>query len=321
MCRQGGRSPEWWRGHWGCWSPCKPRQSSSRRLLHRIEVHCGGGVHVGQEAVLGANVVLTASTPIIDVRGLSPWSTAAPCHRVRSLPAPVQKRSLQAPTGSLRPHHRWQASTDRKTSLNDVLREQPRGVISGMGASARSVHQTAFLGDVVLATAGMEAWHQSFQRTRFTSWSASPWIACLTIHGWARLGVGQTSEDEGKGLAPVDSVGPKARYDVVINLHRHASGGILTALSMAPIRVGFANNPLAWRFTHRVPHQWGDGTHEVDRIGKLLAPFIEAKNFVRATPLPRGRSHPCRGPGPSAHDARIAMGHQGVARRPIRQGA
>ncbi|MGP1478288.1 MAG: 2,3,4,5-tetrahydropyridine-2,6-dicarboxylate N-succinyltransferase [Capnocytophaga sp.] len=84
------------------------------------------GVRVGKEAVLGANVVLTASTKIIDVTGERPVE----------LKGYVPERSVVIP-GSYTKHFpagdyqvpcaliigQRKASTDKKTSLNDALRE------------------------------------------------------------------------------------------------------------------------------------------------------------------------------------------------------
>jgi 2,3,4,5-tetrahydropyridine-2,6-dicarboxylate N-succinyltransferase len=83
------------------------------------------GVVVEEEAVLGANVVLTASTPIVDVTGPEPVITKGrvPARSV-VIPGTMPK---QFPAGSfgvpcaLRIGERT-ASTDRKTTLNDVLR-------------------------------------------------------------------------------------------------------------------------------------------------------------------------------------------------------
>ena len=84
------------------------------------------GVRVGREAVLGANVVLTASTPIIDVTGpeeviyrgeVPERSVVIPGVRPKQFPSGIYhlpcaliigKRSIQ---------------TDKKTSLNDALRD------------------------------------------------------------------------------------------------------------------------------------------------------------------------------------------------------
>ncbi|MCU0327624.1 MAG: 2,3,4,5-tetrahydropyridine-2,6-dicarboxylate N-succinyltransferase [Chitinophagales bacterium] len=84
------------------------------------------GVRVEQEAVLGANVVLTASTKIIDVTGDSPVemkgivpsrSVVIPGTYNKSFPA----GDYQVPCALI--IGKRKASTDLKTSLNDTLRE------------------------------------------------------------------------------------------------------------------------------------------------------------------------------------------------------
>ena len=84
------------------------------------------GVHIGTEAVLGANVVLTASTQIIDVTGpeekvykgyVPPRSVVVPGNRMKKFPAGEYGISCALIIGQRK------ASTDRKTSLNAVLRE------------------------------------------------------------------------------------------------------------------------------------------------------------------------------------------------------
>lgn len=84
------------------------------------------GVRVGREAVLGANVVLTASSKIIDVTGLVPreYKGFVP-ERSVVIPGSIPK---QFPAGG---YHvpcaliigQRKESTDKKTSLNDALRE------------------------------------------------------------------------------------------------------------------------------------------------------------------------------------------------------
>lgn len=84
------------------------------------------GVRVGKEAVLGANVVLTASTKIIDVTGESPKeikgyiperSVVIPGSYTKKFPA----GEFQVPCALIIGQRK--ASTDLKTSLNDALRE------------------------------------------------------------------------------------------------------------------------------------------------------------------------------------------------------
>jgi len=83
-------------------------------------------VRVEEEAVLGAGVTLTASTPIIDVTGpeevvhkgvVPSRSVVVPGMRAKSFPAGEYALPCALIIGSR------SASTDRKTSLNDVLRE------------------------------------------------------------------------------------------------------------------------------------------------------------------------------------------------------
>ena len=83
------------------------------------------GVIVEEEAVLGANVVLTASTPIIDVTGESPRimrgrvparSVVIPGSQAKAFPAGTFHTPCALIIGQRK------ESTDRKTSLNDVLR-------------------------------------------------------------------------------------------------------------------------------------------------------------------------------------------------------
>lgn len=83
------------------------------------------GVHVQEEAVLGANVVLTASTKILDVSGpevkthigvVPPRSVVIPGSYTKSFPA----GNYQVPCALI--IGKRKESTDKKTSLNQALR-------------------------------------------------------------------------------------------------------------------------------------------------------------------------------------------------------
>lgn len=84
------------------------------------------GVHVGREAVLGANVVLTASSKIIDVSGpepveyrgyVPPRSVVIPGSIPKEFPAGTYHVNCALIIGQRKP------STDKKVSLNDALRD------------------------------------------------------------------------------------------------------------------------------------------------------------------------------------------------------
>jgi len=84
------------------------------------------GVRVETEAVLGANVVITASTPIIDVSGPEPVehrgrvparSVVVPGTRTKRFPAGEYQLAAALIIGQRK------QSTDRRTSLEDALRD------------------------------------------------------------------------------------------------------------------------------------------------------------------------------------------------------
>ncbi|HLT32248.1 MAG TPA: hypothetical protein VKZ98_00530, partial [Aquaticitalea sp.] len=84
------------------------------------------GVRVEKEAVLGANVVLTASTKIIDVTGNAPKemkgviparSVVIPGSYTKTFPAGDYQVPCALIIGTRK------ESTNKKTSLNDALRE------------------------------------------------------------------------------------------------------------------------------------------------------------------------------------------------------
>lgn len=84
------------------------------------------GAHIGKEAVLGANVVITGSTKIIDVSGetpveykgyVPPRSVVIPGTYPKKFPAGEYHVPCALIIGKRKP------STDLKTSLNDALRD------------------------------------------------------------------------------------------------------------------------------------------------------------------------------------------------------
>jgi 2,3,4,5-tetrahydropyridine-2,6-dicarboxylate N-succinyltransferase len=84
------------------------------------------GVRVGKEAVLGANVVLTMSTKIIDITGAEPVETKGYVpERSVVIPGSYTKKfpagDYQVPCALI--IGKRKESTDKKTSLNNALRE------------------------------------------------------------------------------------------------------------------------------------------------------------------------------------------------------
>lgn len=132
--------------------------------------------------------------------------------------------------------------------------------------------QTAFIGDVILATALVEylAQHEPdapldvlVRRGNEGLLAGNPHIRQVLI--WDK------KTRKYPNLLRLLRQIRRAQYGRVVTLQRFASTGFLTAFSGAAERVGFAENPFSRFFTRRVPHIIGDGTHEVARNLKLLS--------------------------------------------------
>ena len=141
------------------------------------------------------------------------------------------------------------------------------------------VIQTAFIGDVVLATSLIENLHQQFPEVKIdilvrkgneSLFQAHPFLNQVLVwdkknnkyQNWVGL------------LFKIRS----RQYDVVLNAQRFAATGAWTAFSKAKIKIGFDKNPFSFLFTHAVVHQFSEkGQHEIDRNHQLLSSLFMTK--------------------------------------------
>jgi heptosyltransferase-2 len=132
--------------------------------------------------------------------------------------------------------------------------------------------QTAFIGDVILATALVEHLHHTAPATPIDVLVRRGNEGLLAGHPHVRqVLVWDKKHQKYPNLLRLLQQIRRARYARVVTMQRFASTGFLTAFSGAPERVGFAENPFSRFFTRRVPHVIGDGTHEVQRnLGLLM---------------------------------------------------
>lgn len=131
--------------------------------------------------------------------------------------------------------------------------------------------QTAFIGDVILATALVEYLAQHEPATPVDVLVRRGNEGLFQGHPHVRqVLVWDKKHRKYAGLWRLVQQVRAAGYGRVVNLQRFASTGFLTAFSGALERVGFAENPFSRLFTRRVRHVIGDGTHEVTRNLALL---------------------------------------------------
>ncbi len=133
------------------------------------------------------------------------------------------------------------------------------------------VIQTAFIGDVILATAVVEKLHKAYPDSRIDFLLRKGNESLLTNHPYIReVLIWEKKKNKIRNLFKlINSVRAK-KYDTVINVHRFASSGLITAFSGAKNKIGFDKNPLSFAFTTRVPHDLKSQLHETDRNQKLI---------------------------------------------------
>ena len=115
--------------------------------------------------------------------------------------------------------------------------------------------QTAFIGDVVLATALLETLHENYPQASIdivvrqgneSLFNEHPFISELIV--WDKK-----QHKYLNWLSILKKIRAK-KYDVLINVQRFAATGLWTILSSANTTIGFDKNPFSFLFTHKVKH-------------------------------------------------------------------
>lgn len=139
--------------------------------------------------------------------------------------------------------------------------------------------QTASLGDVILATPIIEKLHQSYPKARIDFLLKYGYEDLLRGHPYLKfVMVWDKTEHKYKHLKELIQIIRENKYDLVVNVQRFASSGLITALSGAKHRTGFSKNPFSLFFTKRVKHKIGtakNNPHEVERNLKLIESFAD----------------------------------------------
>ncbi len=129
------------------------------------------------------------------------------------------------------------------------------------------VYQTAFLGDLILTSPLLKTLHKTFK---------------TEIYLVLRKGF----EEVFKGfnfIKPIPASKPSPlslskllreySFDIAISPHRSHRASITLFLSRIPKRIGFDRAGFSFLYTHRVPHRFREGLHEVERNLFLLEPL------------------------------------------------
>jgi len=138
--------------------------------------------------------------------------------------------------------------------------------------------QTAFIGDVVLATALIEKLGSSFPETKIDFLLRKGNEGLLMNNPYINeVIIWDKKNNKTRGLLKILSKIRDTRYDKVINMQRFFSTGLLTAFSGAKETRGFNKNPLSFLFSKSLPHitNLNHPLHETERNQSLISDFTD----------------------------------------------
>ena len=136
------------------------------------------------------------------------------------------------------------------------------------------VIQTAFIGDAILASSLVEKLHATFPSASVSilvrkgnegSYHAHPFLKEVLV--WDK------TVSKYSNLFKMFKTIRSKKFDLVVNCHRFASSGFLTAFSGAKHKAGYKQTPFSYMFDHAPKHTFGDGKHEIERYNQLISDF------------------------------------------------
>ena len=136
--------------------------------------------------------------------------------------------------------------------------------------------QTAFLGDVILASPVWENLHKQFPTAQIDVVVKKGNESLLTAHPFLRQVFVFDKSQKVKHLWNLGKTLRSEQYDLVINLQRFASSGMLTILAKGKESRGFEKNPLSFLYTKKFKHEMKPNWHEVDRNLQLISDLVPA---------------------------------------------
>jgi len=145
------------------------------------------------------------------------------------------------------------------------------------------VIQTAFTGDVVLATAVAEKLHAFYPGAQIDFLLRKGNEGLLQGHPFInKLRIWDKQRHKLKNLLGIILDIRNEKYDHVINLQRFASSGLISLLSGAGSRAGFDKNPFSFCFDIKVPHiisapYTPEPVHEVQRNQALIEKLTDGE--------------------------------------------
>ena len=131
--------------------------------------------------------------------------------------------------------------------------------------------QTAFVGDVILATALVEKLAEKLPESRIDFLCRKGNESLLAGNPKIeRVHVFDKKKKKYRNLLKTIKEIRREKYDLLINVQRFFTTSLISLFSGASVTVGFDKSPMSFHYTHTYPHNINDGTHETDRNQQLI---------------------------------------------------
>ena len=133
------------------------------------------------------------------------------------------------------------------------------------------VIQTAFIGDVILATSTVETLKSEFPESEIdflvrkgneTLFENNPNVSALLV--WDK------KQNKLSNLFKIIREARSNQYDLLINIQRYLSTGLVALFSGAKHKIGFTQNPMSFCYDRKIQHDMSQGIHEIHRNHELI---------------------------------------------------
>jgi ADP-heptose:LPS heptosyltransferase len=144
--------------------------------------------------------------------------------------------------------------------------------------------QTAFIGDVILATPILEKLHDYFPEAKIDFLLRKGNESLFENHPFInQLLIWEKQYRKYLNFYKIIKQVRQNKYDCVINIQRFSSSGVITILSGSKLKIGFNKNPFSFLFNISIKHKIGDEKsmiHEIDRNLSLIESLTDKKRYV-----------------------------------------
>jgi lipopolysaccharide heptosyltransferase II len=131
--------------------------------------------------------------------------------------------------------------------------------------------QTAFIGDVILSTSLVESLKKEFPDSELDfllrKGNEQLFEHNPNVH---KVLVWDKKENKLQNLAKVIKEVRASQYDLLVNLQRYFSTGLIAFFSKAKCKIGFSQNLFSFCYNKKVQHVMTEGTHDIIRNHRLI---------------------------------------------------